>query len=99
MVEMPVVGESIYIPSTYFIGHGEDDIEGGLATIARVDIQECSNPYNTVFVAVKEAQGHVYNWQYLLSNQDKWRDKYAGKIAHNDPDFTFDKHGNYYEVM
>ncbi|WP_157448564.1 hypothetical protein [Brevibacillus brevis] len=83
----PVRGLRIYVPTSLSIGHGQDDVRGGLATIERIMLKECENEYNTVFCTVKEVRGKSYNWRYLLSNQDKWAIKYDKQIARNDPDY------------
>jgi len=35
-MDLPEVGDKIYIEGAMFLGHGEDDYNGGLATISKV---------------------------------------------------------------
>lgn len=86
---LPKKGDKIYVGSSYYLSHGVDDFEGGLATIESVDIDEKlddSNP-NKVFVSIKERPDTSYNWKYLQEQQTELAKTYAGKIAHPDPDY------------
>jgi len=80
--ELPKVGDEIYIPTSLYIGHGEDDVLGGLATISKVKLNmKCSNEFNRIFVDINEVNGHSYNWKFLMKNQEKYKEMYGDKIA------------------
>ena len=84
----PQVGETIYLPSEYHVYRGEDDWEGGQATISGIERKpDCRNEYNRLFVQIAEKPGHSYNWNYLMENQGKWREQYGDQVAHEAPDF------------
>ena len=37
-MKLPEIGDTLYIPGSYHISRGSDDIDGGLATISEVQI-------------------------------------------------------------
>lgn len=78
------VGDKIYVPTHMYLSHGEDDIQGGLATVTRVF------PYNdSVFISVKELPGREFNWDgWLKEEQEDLRKKYGRRKAKPDPDIT-----------
>ena len=85
----PEIGQKIYIPTELYVGHGEDDIKGGIATIQHFkEDLKCPNEYNRIFVKVKEINGPCWNWYYLLEHQEEWKKEYGDQIAHEDPDYT-----------
>lgn len=55
------VGDKIYIETSWYIDHGEDDVQGGLATVSAVRVEK----YGT-FVEVKEVPGSGYNLDVLM---------------------------------
>jgi hypothetical protein len=74
------VGDKLYIESEGYIGHGEDDIAGGLATVSEVD---------DWYICFEEVGKHSrYNKVYILNNQEEWSKRYNSQIAHHDPDYT-----------
>ena len=77
------VDDRMYIPSAVYIERGEADIEGGIATISKVEV--CNE--HLTFVSFKEIPGKQYNYQYLLGIQDDLAEQYKGRIAHPDPDY------------
>jgi len=85
----PEIGEKIYVPTSLYIGHGEDDFSGGLATIDEIEYSDHlpEDHFNYTMVGIKERNGTMYNWLYLFENQDKWAEEYKGQIAHPDPDY------------
>jgi len=36
-MKKPVINQKIYLPTSLYISHGRDDIQGGLATIDKID--------------------------------------------------------------
>lgn len=85
----PVVGEQVYVPSSFYMSRGEDDFSGGLATIEKVECSFYLPPghHNYTMVGIKERPGVLYNWTALMDNQEAIAKAYAGKIAHADPDY------------
>lgn len=82
---VPRVGDRVYVRSSYYIDRGEDDVEGGLATVAEVrDGISAGKP--TPFVVLKEVPGTAYNWTILLEQQADLRKQYKGRKAHRSPD-------------
>jgi hypothetical protein len=96
-VPMPEVGQEIYIKSSYYIDHGEDDVDGGLAHIERIEYNPgCKNPINRVMVKVREVDGHQYNYFTLMGDQDKLRADYGDREAKNNPDLDENGYPNRY---
>lgn len=85
---LPKVGSKLYVQTSLYIGHGQDDFEGGLATIEEIeeDPNLPKDHYNYYMVRLKERPGWCYNLRYLLEEQKKLKKEYKGKIAHPDPD-------------
>lgn len=78
---LPRPGQEVYVPTSAYIDSPWRDVDGGLATVDRVEIELCPNPYNTVFVRLRELPGRRYNWRYLSENQERWAREYAGRRA------------------
>jgi hypothetical protein len=80
-------GDKLYIPSAYHCSRGSDDVEGGLATLERIETSTHlpKDHYNYAFAYFKEHPGRGINYKYVLENQDEWANEYAGKIAHPNP--------------
>jgi len=78
---LPRPGQQVYVPTSAYIDSPWRDVEGGLATVDRVEIRDCPNPRNAVFVGLRELPGRMYNWCYLAENQDRWAREYAGRRA------------------
>lgn len=87
---LPKVGDKIYVPSSSYISHGQDDFAGGIAIIKSYKINKNlpKDHYNAIFVTIEEHEGTGYNWGSLLSNQEYYKELYKGKIAHPDPDYS-----------
>jgi hypothetical protein len=78
----PRVGDDVYVPSSLFLTHGEDDFAGGLCRI--VAIHEHTGG---LFVEVEEDPGTHHNWAYLRENQKELRERYGDRRGHSDPDY------------
>lgn len=76
----PAIGESIYIRSSSYIDHGEDDVAGGMATISEVRLST-SGGEPTYFVSVREIPGASYNYTMLLQEQDNLRKQFGNQKA------------------
>lgn len=82
--DMVKVGDKLYIESECYIGHGEDDIAGGLATISEIH-EDCG----MTMVCFAEVGSYArYNLNYIIQHQKEWAEEYAGQTAHPDPDYT-----------
>lgn len=72
------IGDKIYVGSTFYLSHGEDDFQGGITTISGF------NEYG--FVEVRERPNHFINPDHLKENQKKWKKEYGNQIARKVPD-------------
>lgn len=82
---IPRLGESIYVPTSMYIDHGEDDIQGGLAEVSSVE-KRTSGGKLVWFVKLKEIPNRTYNYDYLHSLQPKLKAEYGDRRAYPDPD-------------
>ena len=80
-VQLPKVGQQIYVPTSLYIDRGEDDVQGGLATIERIE-----KNHGTTWIYVKEVPGRGYNLACLVEEQDDLKKEFGRKKAHPDPD-------------
>jgi hypothetical protein len=89
-VRTPTKGEKIYVPTAWYIDHGEDDFEGGVATIKDIHLNKHlpDHHVNYMMVSIEERPGTQYNWRNLLEHQEEWKDRYKDQIAHPDPDYN-----------
>ena len=59
--------------------------------------EACKNekilPYNKIFIYTAEHPGVGYNWNHLMKNQEKWRERFGDRRAYPNPDYG----GNYSE--
>lgn len=78
----PKVGERIYIPSSLYLSHGRDDIQGGWAEVSEVR----EDKMGQVRVKVKPFPASEYSWHYLAEKQEEWRREYGEQEARPDPD-------------
>jgi len=76
-------GDKIYIPSSYYIDHPQDDVDGGIATINTITVNNYlpEDHYNRVFVSVDEIPNVSYNLTSLLEKQDKLKKEFKDKVA------------------
>jgi len=79
-------GMQLYVPTKLYIDRGEDDVQGGLATVERVEDNECKYEVNRWFVKMRGLP-NLSNLTMLLEDQEKLAVQYAGKIAKHDPDY------------
>jgi len=85
----PVVKQEIYVPTSLYLSHGEDDFVGGLAIISKVQKNEKfgkEHP-NYILVEVEEDPGTLYNWTWLLEKQESLKREFGNKRAFKDPDY------------
>jgi hypothetical protein len=72
------VGDWIYIDSVVYLGHGEDDIRGGLAKIKTIQADG--------FVEFEGFERSRYNLAHLLPRQAELKSKFGTEKAKPDPD-------------
>lgn len=86
---IPKPGYKIIVPSSYYTFRGEDDFEGGLATIKNVHISKDLPIYhvNAVMVEIEQRPNTNYNWKKLLCELEKNEKIYGNSIAHKNPDY------------
>lgn len=84
----PIIGEKIYVPSSCYVYRGEDDFEGGLATISKVIINKylSKDNSNRIFIEIEERRATSYNWKFLLEEQDELKEEFGDRVAHPNPD-------------
>lgn len=95
----PEIGQKIYIPSSFYLSHGRDDIQGGKTEITKVYFSNHlpEDHYNYIMVNVKGLPvSKTYNYRYLMENQKEWKDKYKDTVAHPDPDLHPDSNPKNY---
>lgn len=65
-----------------YLDHGEDDVDGGLATVSK------AGPWNGSgwFIEVKEHPGHSYNWDCLKDKQKQLKKEFGKTKAEPNPD-------------
>ena len=73
-------GDEIYVPTQWSIDHGDDDMDGGIATVQKIDCDD----YGNAFVDV--GLFHSLNIDYIMENQEAWKKEYGDRIAHNCPE-------------
>ena len=88
-IKEPKIGDKIFIPSALYVYRGEDDIDGGLATINLVKPSDHlpKDHFNYWMVGFEETgPGRYYNWRNLMQEQAELEIKYVGKKAQPNPD-------------
>jgi len=82
------VGEKIYVPGACYVYRGEDDFEGGMATISEVEYSDDlpEDHFNYIMVGIIERPGTMYNYKNLMEQQIELKVLYGDSIAHPDPD-------------
>lgn len=85
--KVPKKGDEIYVPSEFYIDHGEDDFVGGLATVSKISTG-ISGGIEVHFISVRERPGHGgWNWErYLREKQEKLKAEFGSRRAYADPD-------------
>ena len=81
-ISLPKVGSKIYVESSYYIDHGEDDVTGGLATVKTVTRQKDGNHS----ISVKEIFGEFYWEAHLAPLQAELKKEFGKNRAHPSPD-------------
>ena len=90
MKKEPKIGDKIYVPSAMYVYRGEDDFQGGKATINKVEKSKHlpKEHFNYLFVGIKERPGTMYNYKSLMEEQKELKKEYGDMRAHPDPDHS-----------
>lgn len=83
----PKVGDDIYVRTSAYISHGEDDFHGGLCRVAKVTV-DMSAGKPTWFISVEERPGTGYNWSILREEQAKLKAQFGDARGYEDPDYS-----------
>jgi hypothetical protein len=83
----PRVGQEIYVRTSLYCDHGEDDFHGGLCEIAHVE-SGISGGEPAWFVGVKERPGTRYNYEFLVQEQDELKKRFGTQRGYEDPEPT-----------
>ena len=86
-LQVPRVGDRIFVPTAGYIGHGVDDVQGGKATVSLVK-DGTSGGRTVPFVSVKELPGRSYNWEVLGAKQEELKGQFGEGQARPDPDYS-----------
>lgn len=87
-IELPKIGDKIYVPTSLYLSHGLDDFEGGIATVDGHYTNDflTEDHCNYYEISIEENPGTRYNLRYLLEHQAEWKKIYKKRKAHPDPD-------------
>ena len=81
----PKVGDTIYVGSRRYLGHGRDDFAGGKATVTQVEeMMSLGRP--VPFVSIRESPTRSFNWEVLEQEQEYLKQEFGDQRAHPDPD-------------
>jgi hypothetical protein len=81
---IPKVGDEIYVPTSLYLSHGRDDVEGGLAKVTEVCPSKDSP--NQTCIRVAEHPNDTYWWSSLETRQDELKLRFGTRRAYPDPD-------------
>ena len=87
-IKAPKIGDKIYVQSSHYVYRGEDDFEGGLATINKVEHDKHlpKDHINYCMVGIEGRPSTMYNWRVLTEGQDELKKEYGKQKAHSNPD-------------
>jgi hypothetical protein len=95
----PQPGEKIYVESTIYLHHGEDDFQGGICTVKATRVCVQSSGEEIADVEIEEDPGTWYRWEgYLEPRQDQWKKEYGDRKGRSKPDLRpefNDDHGRW----
>lgn len=84
-MQVPKVGDMIYVESAFYIDHGEDDRVGGLAKVVKIQ-DGISAGKKEPFVVVEAFPYNSFNWCHLAPKQEELKKRFGRKKAYSDPD-------------
>ena len=94
----PKVGDKIYVPSSYYVYRGEDDFEGGIATVSKIEHSKHlpKDHINYTMVGIEGRPSTMYNWRILAERQEELKKEYGDQVAYSNPDLSpeFNCHPN-----
>lgn len=79
------VGDDVYVSTSLFISHGEDDFHGGLCKVTSVK-PGISGGQPALFFTVAERAGWEMNWEIYATYQDHLKARYGEERGYMDPD-------------
>jgi hypothetical protein len=79
------VGDDIYLHTSLYLSHGEDDFDGGLCEIIRIE----ETSYGT-FLYVKEDSHAGHNYKFLLEEQEELKKIHGKRRGRKNPDYSFE---------
>ena len=90
IMKEPKVGDTIYVGSSFYISHGEDDFVGGKCIISKVEFSKTlpKEHNNYCFVEVEENRGVLHNYTLLMKEQDKLKKQFGDNKGYVDPDIN-----------
>ena len=94
-ISIPEIGDKIYVPSSRYVYRGEDDFDGGISTIDRVEYSKHlpKDHFNYIMVGLKERPNSMYNYRNLLDSQEDLKKRYNGIKSKPNPDLR-DEYNN-----
>lgn len=81
-MKIPKVGNIIYLRTELYLSHGEDDVLGGKATVAKVEFR-----YGILWVKTHEVPSFEYGWEALERHQKALKKEFKDQWAKPIPDF------------
>jgi len=75
--DIPKVGDHIYVDTSLFVTHGEDDFIGGLCRVCSV---------KDFMIEVEEDPGAFYNWHSLREEQESLKKQFGNKRGYKKRD-------------
>lgn len=84
----PFVKQQIYVPTSLYLSHGEDDFIGGIAIISKIQKNEKfgKDHPNYFMIEIEENPGTLYSWGWLLKEQQTLKRRFGNRRAHAQPD-------------
>lgn len=86
MTKKVKVGDTVYVRTSLYLGHGRDDFHGGKAVVTRV-MKGMSAGKMVPFIVVEERPDTEYNWEMLSEEQDELKKRFGSDVAHAYPDY------------
>ena len=86
---VPFIGQKVYLDSHYYISHGSDDIDGGVAVICAIQkIPKNSIPNNRYYVKLKGFPNTEYPYSTFMDaeEQERLRKEFGKQKAKPNPD-------------
>ena len=87
-MKLPEIGQEIYVPSAYYVYRGEDDFDGGLAIINKIDISKNLpiDHINSIMVGINGRPSVMYNYKSLMKEQDELKEEFGTNHSKSNPD-------------